>query len=311
MEYNFDNIVKEALNQEANEYTYLEGIFQNIKKEVIKDKEKSTWIRNNSWISTNNRKIISTTLGCILIAFVLLFTFSGNIRSLAADTIERIFVLAQAGNDTKVVDKPMDEVDFTYCCSNRTFLSENELEQKLGYSVHFPEILYGDYKLEDKSLNVSLGKKIKRAVYQDQDIEMIMGKALEDDSELKKLMEYDAYRSISASYRNQNGSRISIYIEPMQEANRIDEIKKYYSVEDVDINNLNGIWVKYKYPEYEEKIENDVIIIDRSKPPVNIIDTYSLRWETEDVSYHMEAFKNHNISIKKAIKIAESFQIIQ
>ncbi len=308
MEYSLNRIIKDALIQEANEYTGLKDIFQNIRQEAVKNKKKSNWVKNNSFLSLSSRRIILSTLGCILITFVLLFTFSSNVRSLAADTIERIFILVQEDNETNIVEKPVDEIDFTYTCSNRTFLSEKELEQKLGYPVHFPKTLYGEYTLEYKSLNVTLGQKIKRAVYQEKNMEMTMSNALEDDTELEKLMEYDAYRSISASYKKQNGSRISICIEPMTEAYIVDEIDKYYRVEVVKINNLNGRWVKNKYPEYEEKIKNNAVIIDRSKPPVRITDTNSLMWETEDAVYHLEAYKNHSISKKEAVKIAESFQ---
>jgi hypothetical protein len=91
---------------------------------------------------------------------------------------------------------------------------------------------------------------------------------------------------------------------------KIDEIIKYYKVEDVKINNLNGIWVKSKFPVYDTKVENDKIITDRSKPPVKITDKNSLWWETENLCYHIDTFKSH-ISMEKAIKIAESFQIKQ
>lgn len=303
MEHNLNGIIKDALIQEANEYTGLKDIFQSIRQEAVKNKKKL----NNSFPSFSSRKIILSALGCIFITFVLLFTFSGNVRSLAADTIERIFILVQADGETNIVEKPVDEIDFTYTCSNRTFLSEKELEQKLGYPVHFPETLYGDYTLEYKNLNITLGQKIKRSVYQEKNMEMTMSNALEDDTELEKLLEYDAYRSISASYKKQNGSRISVYIEPMPEAYSVDEIDKYYRVEAVKIDNLNGRWVKYKYPEYEEKIKNNAVIIDRSKPPVRIMDANSLMWETEDAVYHLEAYKNHSISKMEAVKIAESF----
>lgn len=302
MDYNkqIDSIISEAVSISLDKMEAPEDMFFRIETGINNSKGRT---KSRIWASRFhciNFKKASITLLCGLFIICTLSVLSfPNVRTFAASTTEsilRLFTMEKINGEYKVVEtKPTDAI-FSFSVNEATSLSDSDISKKVGYSVVFPQSVYGGYTLSGKDLFVSINKKVDYITMND--LEVSMHKAINDDIELHKLKQFDAKREVAAVYKNDSG----IITLGTKGGNFDDSAEK---VKEIKVGEIRGKWLEFQSPVYPES-NNSKFGPDLTKKPTGMITKHMLIWEWKGVGYCLY-YKDRKIALEEVAKIAESF----
>ncbi len=262
---------------------------------MLKDRIHNTMMKK--WVVVSICGILATT--------AMMYTFSEKAWALALDavgTIKTIFVLEKSGKEYKIVEKSATDplISPTYVRTSK--LSDEEISKKLGFTVTFPEKLYGEYKHRDKGEGVGIQSQISEEMMRQ--LESVMIDAIDDDTAFNGLSEYKPYRFAFANYIDNKNHHICISIH---DAEASVPIENYSTVVKTKIGNKDAIWTEMIFPDYEHIMENGVGRSNLFQKPESIVKMNYLIWESNGVRYTINDVKGQELLMKEAVKIAESF----
>lgn len=307
MKNNIEDFVKKALLDEVNEISDTEDIFPKIKEEINTESIKRNKDYKKYTSSHGFKKYFSLAACLTLIFTTLTFVYSAEARALASQaisSIRSIFVVEEVDDNFQIVEKSSNGALIWANVSRDIELTDEELEKKLGFSVRFPETLFGSFNLEYKTMGVQLGKAVDYE--SSQKLESDMFNAIEDDYALDKLKPYDPSRKVFGAYKKSDQSTIFINISRNQTLSGNKNLPAGPGAQMVIIGELDGVWVETSFPKYPYKQENGVGKEDMSQKPT-IKESRYLMWQKSDKLYTLNVYEEYKLTMEEAVKIAEDF----
>jgi hypothetical protein len=255
------------------------------------------------------RKWIAASLCAVLIMGGVMFTFSEEVRAATLDvvnSIKTIFVLDKSQGEYTIVEKTSEDVIFTPVCSKTTKLSDAELSTKMGFELTFPRMLYGEYKLDNKAESVGINKEVSLETLDK--LQSDMFKAIDDEEAMKSLSQYNPYRYIFGTYINNDGNIIFIGMWPLD--GPAAPGNKSTAIETA-VGDVKAVWLEEVYPNYRHIDENGIGQSDLYTKPSGIVRNHILTWDANWVRYRISTYRQLELTMEEAVKIAESFMSSQ
>lgn len=303
--WNLDDRIKQELTLKANTINPSDEMLWKIIKRIENDKIEDKSMLNDSLSKIIMKRWIAISLCGILIFSGMLLAFSVEARAIALDavnTIKTIFVLEKLEGKYEIVEKSSTDEILTPILSRGSQLSDAELTAKMGFTIRFPETLYGEYRYINKAEAVGVSKPVNADVRKQ--IEWDMIKATYDADVFNNLTDYEPYRNVFATYMSKKGNILFISIES-SEVPLKDEATSI-TVE-TKVGGVNAAWVEEAYPNYKSIYENGIGKSDLYTKPEGISKIHYLTWTVNGVRYQLSTNTEWELTMEESVKIAESF----
>lgn len=297
---NFENSIRQGLAQEADKLELSDKMLSRIINR-IQDYEggKKNMLRDKIPYITIKR-FVTVSLCAVLILGGVMFTFSDEVKAATLEivnSIKTIFVLEKTEDGYTIVEKTNQDVIFTTMNSRTSYLSDEELSDKLGFKIRFPKVLDGEFRLLHKYEAIGLKKQM--SLEASEQLEPDISKVLEGKAELSSLSEYEPFRSVGGTYRRKAGASIFIDLAgPDSPAYPIDSKRDVKT----KVGDHEAYWKAWdtadNYSNYYVK-------------PNRIIKGHSLEWESNGIRYHLGTSYDLELTMEEAVKFAESFMSAQ
>lgn len=313
MDNKIDCIVKDALIDETKALLSTEDIFHRIEEKIKMEEDRKFKDYKHYSLGFGFKKHILIAACLLVVCTTLMFTSSNQVIAFASQTIstiKTIFTLEKVGNELQVVEKPINEAKFFHSVGRITEKSDEELSEKLGFNVRFPEFLGDSFKLRTKSLSVALRKLEDYETFTK--LQNVMFNAIEDDNVLTQLKPYNPAMDVSGTYDMPDKSTIFIHISQSWRLSEIESQLKAsedlqgFEKQKVKVGNLDGHWIKALFPDYPLKMENGIGKSDMSVQP-EVKERNTLIWEKSSTLYVLNTFIDPELTLEESIKIAEEF----
>lgn len=302
----FEEKLREELRMKANEAGVSDEVFSKIIKQIEED-ERVGRIRQKKIIGNSiTKRLAAVSLCCILTIVGMSFAFPEEVKAAAVkavDTLKTIFVLDKSGDEYKIVEKNAEDYEITYNYCTTSYLSDEELTYKMGFKVNFPLKLNYGFTYADKAEGLFHNKKLSLETHKKIEADMI--KAISDDEAFDRLKEYGLYRDVFATYIKADNK---IFIE-LQASDSPDKTKEeaINIIISTKVGDADASWVESYYPEYKFIMENGIGKSDLYEKPERVIKSHSLVWVSNGVRYILSMYKDFDLTMEEAVKIAESF----
>lgn len=238
-------------------------------------------------------------IAAIMCAFVILsgvFMFSDTTRALAMNTLAAVKTIFVMDKNQNVVEKPSTYSFLQPAFNKNTKSSDTELSKQMGIKVSFPERLIGGFTLQRKAEAVGFTKNMDYET--DRSLQNIAVQAFDNNDIFKSLEKYQPFRSVGATYVNQQGDQIGAVIYNKKISPHVDNINIIETVQ-TKVANQNAEWLILKFPLYPG---NDI-----TQKPSSIVSTKMLFWTVGDITYQIWPMNNNAISMSDTVRFAESF----
>ncbi|MCX7746741.1 MAG: hypothetical protein N2645_07610 [Clostridia bacterium] len=275
----YDKLLEKRLEYKAKEVNLPGGMLEKIHEEVNSNGG-NTMKLNSFLLNLNMKRALAGTLCALIITAGGVFTFSKEARVLAIEGIDKvttIFGIKKTGNEYKVVEEKNPTINFGRNLSEN--ISDSEIKEKIGYSANLPESLENAYQLEGKMIiGVSSGP-----------YDETINKWTKASNE-ELLKDESVEKSISASYKSDTGSAITISVKKGTSVN-----KKGYKENDMDITETQIgdtilYWADGMIPTYPTKATEDgsMSYTDLTQKPTDLKPIKFMDFEYNGMIYRVQ-----------------------
>jgi hypothetical protein len=297
----FEERIRKELKLKSNEIYPSDKLYSRIINDVINNDKGSLTMFKNRILNIGSKRLATAILCAFMILSIVSFSTSNNLKAFATEAINHIKTIFVLDETNKVVEKAADTTFVWSSTGKGTILSDNELTKKVGFQVFFPEVLYNDMKLTDKSESIRLNK----TTYEDsQRLQSNMFKAIDDEAIFNSLSTYSPTRGVGAQYVNDK-TQLFISIAPIS-AEITNELLSSPSTK-VDLNGTLGYWFEVPSPSYPFIEQNDITQADMTKQPTDIETAHTFFWSSNEVYYSIGFLTDNELSMNETVAIAKSF----
>ncbi len=301
----FDLLIKNSINDQiCPDNIDVDKSYSDLEAKLLNSE--GSKIKTYRFNYINFKKTVAISMCSLLCVCTVLISTSATIRAVALnalDTVKMIFV--QDDNTGEIVQKPASEVYLNYNIGANTNLDDSEISKKVGYKISYPKQV-GDAILSYKSLVV----RCKNVPYNlDTKTYQMMLKAVENNDVLSKLSEYKPVRFTLGTYVKDNSS-VAIATSPAK--NLKFDPDKNTTVEEVNIGDIKGMWIKSTEPLYPLKRDiHDMTSYDLTSKPT-LEKSFKLSWELNGINYEFFTHPTEEpLSKEKSIEFAKDFMATQ
>ncbi len=307
---NFDKYIKYSLELRAEEADLSEELLHGLMRRVKNyEGDRKAMTRFGIKDIIIKKCVIAVMCGLLVIGGVT-FTFSEDVRAATMnvlDKIKTVFVMDILNGEQKVVEMPANECYVWPMVGSLTELSDEELTQKMGFNVAFPDKLLETYRLVNKTDCVAFNSSVSYEVSEQLTLDFF--KAVEDEEAMSRLSQYNLSREVLGDYEyiyNSFSIHIQKYSVPLPTASDVSELTK------TKVGDVDAIWIKNVITIYRSATdENGITKSDMTSKPVSIGDSYSLRWISDGIEYGIISYSPSQLTMEETIRIAEEFMKYQ
>jgi hypothetical protein len=303
-----DKLIEDSIGLGLNNLNLRDEVFTRVKENINNEENRNNYKALKIGFSRSNSFKAVVSFMCAVIVFCSLsLVISPNARVFAADAINAIKTIFVYDEKGQIVEMSQKDPVFTVGGCSTTTLNDSEIEKKLGYKVILPENLSDGFMIRDKALGVSLQKQIDYET--GEKLRLSIQEAVNDDIEFNKLKEYNPIRSITAFYKNQEGTIWIIVNKSVDEFDKfIEAVKKSKTNGKViKLGSVNGIWTEGKIPNYPRKTNDNIGSSDMTQKPTGTTPTYGIIWVSDGLRYHLGTIDGYKLTQEMGVRIAETF----
>jgi hypothetical protein len=305
-----ENMIRQDLQQKAGEVEPSDMLLSKIIRRIETDEGGNRNMLRDRISNFSMRRWITISVCVVLVLMGVMFTFSEDVRAAtleAIDTIKTIFVLDRsATGEYTIVEKTTEDVLFYPGSSRSTDLSDEELTEKIGFQVHFPEKLNDEFYLSNKTEAVGLNKKVSQEV--GRKLSRVIFNAIKDETVYDSLAEYKPTRYVSGDYVGKQGTTILI---SMQSADFTSEPEDNSKAIETTVGNCKALWREWAHALYPFTQENGIGSADMQSKPDKILKGYILTWNSNGIHYNISFVDAPELTMEKVVHFAEQFMAAQ
>jgi len=246
-----------------------------------------------------DRKHYIAAFLCAVLIFSGTFMLSDNTRAFAKETLAAIQTIFIIDKNNNVVEKPTTYSFLQPAYNKNTQSSDSDLSKQMGVKVSFPARIYEDFKLQSKAEAVGFTKNIDYETFIN--LQSTTLQAFDNDQVFKNIEKYQPFRSVGATYSDDQGAKIGAVVYNEKIPIPDENINITGSVQ-TKVGNQNAKWISISYPVYPN---NDI-----TQKPTKVTSTSFLFWSIGDTTYQIWPMDN-KLSMAETMKFAESFMAAQ
>lgn len=216
--------------------------------------------------------------------------------------LKTIFTLDQKDGSYQIVEKSVQDASLLFSCSNTSVQPEDVLTEKMGFPVHFPDLLNGKYVCVATAEGLGIKKQVSFAAWQE--IVPNAQKAIYDEAAYQDLKEYAPYRCVTGYYGYHLNTLGLISIDIMAKK---DSVQKYNAIEETKtkVGDKDAKWLKTINLDPTEDADGK---FDLSSAPKGVVEGYVLIWDADGIQYALQSCNRQpQLSMDDAVTLAESF----